>query len=379
MRIIHKKPIINFILYTLSIFLFYNPCSGDLKAIAFSGKVRINGEILTQKKKEIVLNEGDQIRTGVDSYIELKGTSYFLKVYSYSKLTIAEKPILHYGKISQAVDKNFLDLQFAFYPRPMQGRTVKVMIRTSSKEISISGKIRDEKTESKLPFYPGSEDWFSALSGFDIEAPPKKYWFELEVKKDSENYSRVIYPFYLIPRKVEKGKVYLGEDSKEILKPSERKLEEIKELFKVLSIHSLEIMWDKRFFPPLIDPVIISGFGKSRTYYISGVSNFTRYHRGIDFKAERGEAVLSPSRGTVVLAKMRLSTGNTVVIDHGQGVFSLFFHLDSIEVKTGDVVEAKQRIGGAGSTGLSGGVHLHWSVVVNGIYVDPLDWVKGMF
>jgi len=326
-----------------------------------------------------MVKEGEQIRTGKDSYIELKGRSYFLKVYSYTKLTIDEKPVLHYGKLSLTKDRDFLNLQFSFYPRPMQGRTLKVLAGTSAEGVSVQGRIYDEKSTRELIFYPEESGWFSALSGFDIEAPARKYWLEIEAKAGTENYARVIYPFYLIPRKVEKGRVYLDEGSKEILEPSEQKIEESKELFKVLSTSSSKAMWEERFLPPVQNPVIVSGFGRSRTYYIPNSSPFTRYHRGIDFRAKQREPVFSPGRGTVVMAKMRITTGNTVVIDHGQGVFSLFFHLDSIDVKDGEVVEEKQKVGGAGSTGLSGGVHLHWGLFVNGVYVDPMDWVKGMF
>jgi murein DD-endopeptidase MepM/ murein hydrolase activator NlpD len=67
------------------------------------------------------------------------------------------------------------------------------------------------------------------------------------------------------------------------------------------------------------------------------------------------------------------------VIDHGLGVFSLYFHLDSITVSIGDRVEKGEKIGEVGSTGIAEGDHLHWSIFVNGIYVDPADWTKRVF
>jgi murein DD-endopeptidase MepM/ murein hydrolase activator NlpD len=79
----------------------------------------------------------------------------------------------------------------------------------------------------------------------------------------------------------------------------------------------------------------------------------------------------------VVLAEPLFVRGNAVVLDHGRGVFTGYWHLQKLEVKAGDRVVAGQMLGEVGSTGLSTGPHLHWEMRVRGVAVDPLQWTEG--
>lgn len=114
-----------------------------------------------------------------------------------------------------------------------------------------------------------------------------------------------------------------------------------------------------------------------RRYY-NGVFAQDYYHRGVDYAAPTGSPVLSPAAGRIGLvgrvAQGFELHGNTVGIDHGQGVLSIMLHLHRIEVNEGDFVQAGQVIGTVGSTGASTGPHLHWGLYVNGIAVDPVPW-----
>ncbi len=96
-------------------------------------------------------------------------------------------------------------------------------------------------------------------------------------------------------------------------------------------------------------------------------------HAGIDFRSPTGTVVTAPSGGTVVLAGDLYFTGNTVVLDHGAGLYSIFAHFSAITVAAGDVVDQGARIGRVGATGRVTGPHLHWSVRLNGARVDPLS------
>lgn len=105
-------------------------------------------------------------------------------------------------------------------------------------------------------------------------------------------------------------------------------------------------------------------------------------HYGLDLKGARGAPVAAAGAGVVVLARDAYLSGRSVVIAHGAGVFTLYFHLDRIEVRTGQEVRRGQRIGRVGSTGRSTGPHLHWSARVDGLLVDPesllaLDFARG--
>ncbi|MEB3224436.1 MAG: M23 family metallopeptidase [Synechococcus sp.] len=116
-----------------------------------------------------------------------------------------------------------------------------------------------------------------------------------------------------------------------------------------------------------------------RRYY-NGVFAQDYYHRGIDYAAGTGSPVVAPAPGKVALIDFEKNGfkihGNTVGIDHGQGVISIFLHLNSIPstLKEGDLVQAGQTIGTVGSTGASTGPHLHWGLYVNGTSVDPELW-----
>jgi murein DD-endopeptidase MepM/ murein hydrolase activator NlpD len=114
-----------------------------------------------------------------------------------------------------------------------------------------------------------------------------------------------------------------------------------------------------------------------RRYY-NGVFAQDYYHRGVDYAAPTGSPVVSPAAGRIGLVG-RVSEGfelhgNTIGIDHGQGVLSIMIHLSRIDVNEGDFVQAGQVIGAVGSTGASTGPHLHWGLYVNGIAVDPVPW-----
>jgi murein DD-endopeptidase MepM/ murein hydrolase activator NlpD len=96
-------------------------------------------------------------------------------------------------------------------------------------------------------------------------------------------------------------------------------------------------------------------------------------HGGADFLSPAGTPVVAPSAGRVAVARDLYFSGNTVIIDHGLGLFSTLAHLSSIEVREGDTVSARQPIGRVGATGRVTGPHLHWAVRVGGARVDPLS------
>ena len=97
-------------------------------------------------------------------------------------------------------------------------------------------------------------------------------------------------------------------------------------------------------------------------------------HLGFDLASFANTPVLAANRGKVLFAGDLGIYGNCVVIDHGLGVQSLYGHLSSIAVKVGDVVAKEQELGKSGMTGLAGGDHLHFTMLVNGQMVNPIEW-----
>ncbi|MEB3358732.1 MAG: M23 family metallopeptidase [Synechococcales bacterium] len=141
-----------------------------------------------------------------------------------------------------------------------------------------------------------------------------------------------------------------------------------------------EVVTPQRFWNgPFLRPTsggVSTVFGVQR--YYNGVFANDYYHRGVDYAAPTGTPVVAPAAGRIGLVGLESEGfrvhGNTVGIDHGQGVLSIFIHLSRIDVREGDFVEAGQVIGTVGSTGSSTGPHLHWGLYVHGLAVDPVPW-----
>lgn len=136
-----------------------------------------------------------------------------------------------------------------------------------------------------------------------------------------------------------------------------------------------EKFWSGPFVRP--SPARVSAvFGVQR--YINGKFVENYYHRGVDYAGEQGSPVFAPAGGRIALVGTVAEGfdvhGNTIGIDHGQGVLSIFLHLEDIYVEEGEQVAPGQKIGTVGSTGASTGPHLHWGLYVNGISVDPVPW-----
>jgi len=115
-------------------------------------------------------------------------------------------------------------------------------------------------------------------------------------------------------------------------------------------------------------------FGDERTYLYQGVSLGNSVHLGVDLASLAQSPVEAANAGTVIFADVLGIYGNCVIIDQGQGVSSLYGHLSSLAVKEGDQVARGQVIGNSGATGFAGGDHLHFSVLVGGVFVDPKEW-----
>lgn len=130
-----------------------------------------------------------------------------------------------------------------------------------------------------------------------------------------------------------------------------------------------------RFRVPVSDYRETSFFGDRRQFAYSDGGSAQSIHNGWDLAAPTGTPVFAPAGGRVVMAEDRIITGFSVVLEHLPGVFSLFYHLDSMEVSVGDVVATGAALGTVGSTGLSTGPHLHWELRVSGVAVDPQTYL----
>ena len=153
---------------------------------------------------------------------------------------------------------------------------------------------------------------------------------------------------------------------------SERKKSEARILWDVLTAFDPDAV---HHVGPLIlpfdEPVITSEFGDRRRYRMPDGSETASVHFGRDLWAEKGTPVGASGRGRVVMAVERFLTGNTVILEHLPGVYSLYYHLDSISVRVGEMIPQESIVGALGDTGFVTGAHLHWELRVGGVPVAP--------
>ena len=119
---------------------------------------------------------------------------------------------------------------------------------------------------------------------------------------------------------------------------------------------------------------VMSAFADRRTYEFDGEAVDQQDHLGFDLASVRQAPIPAANTGRVVLARYFGIYGNTVVLDHGYGLMSLYAHLSEIRVGVGDTVDRGQAVGTSGETGLAGGDHLHFTMLLNGLAVNPKEW-----
>lgn len=134
-----------------------------------------------------------------------------------------------------------------------------------------------------------------------------------------------------------------------------------------------KFLW-KEPFVPMMNAAIMAAFADRRTYVYNGKPVDQQDHLGFDMASVERDAIRASNSGKVVLARYFGIYGNAVVIDHGYGLQSLYGHLSSIAVKEGDMVQRDQELGRSGQTGLAAGDHLHFTMLLQGLAITPVEW-----
>jgi murein DD-endopeptidase MepM/ murein hydrolase activator NlpD len=215
------------------------------------------------------------------------------------------------------------------------------------------------------PFRVDASRW-RVLVGIDLAVKPGKH--EVTIATGSDD-APVKFPLVVTRRAF--GVRKLTVDPAFVTPPreaAERIEREAAELERIWAASSESRLWDGRFVRP-VPHAANSAFGTRSVFNGEPRSQ----HSGADFRSPAGAPIKAPNAGRVVLASSRYFSGDTVVIDHGLGLFSLFAHLSVVSVKKGDAVKAGDVVGEVGSSGRVTGPHLHWAVRINGARVDPLS------
>ena len=164
---------------------------------------------------------------------------------------------------------------------------------------------------------------------------------------------------------VEGGKVT---PPKDVLKRIE---EEREEANKIYATANAGLKFNSKFILPM-SSAVTSPFGTARVFN----GTLKSYHGGTDFRAAVGTSVIAANDGVVVIAKDRYYAGGSVVIDHGEGIYTQYYHLSALNVKVGQSVKKGDIIALSGASGRVSGPHLHFGVIVGGVQVNPLNFVK---
>ncbi len=213
-----------------------------------------------------------------------------------------------------------------------------------------------------------------ALVGVDSLTPPGMYPLRFLATDDSGVQGVIEQSAYLYDGGYPNESITLPPTQQDLLNPAITE-PEAERVAQIVSVMTAERYFGGLMGLPCSAPVT-SQFGTRRSYNGGALE---RVHAGTDFAAMPGAAIYAAAPGRVVLADALTVRGNATIIDHGNGVFTGYWHQDTITVKVGDFVQAGQIIGTVGQTGRVTGPHLHWELFVNGVQVDPLQWTKVTF
>jgi len=255
-----------------------------------------------------------------------------------------------------------LAIQIAVQARSVQPGELVVLAITlpeHREEIRVRAFNRD------APVYAVDETSWRALVGIDLDCKPGSYRVTVHAGPGLDADHTLV----VLPKKFPTRRLTVDENFVNPPASVETRIAREAELLTSTWAHpTAERLWSAPFVRPVPQPAN-SRFGTRSIY--NGQPRSA--HGGADFLSPAGTPVHAPNAGHVVVARDLYFTGNTVIIDHGQGLFSMLAHLSTVEVREGDRIDAGDVVGNVGATGRVTGPHLHWAVRLENARVDPLS------
>jgi murein DD-endopeptidase MepM/ murein hydrolase activator NlpD len=261
-------------------------------------------------------------------------------------------------------------------PESSQGSLLLLELYTPA----LLAQVRGTWDGKEIPFWQEAQgndgaggDW-RALLGVDLELKAGEYPFTVTGKTaDSSQEINCGSPLAVSEGKFATESLRVApnfvQPNAEQLARAEAERERLRTIFATLTP---ERLWAGSFRVPLDGVTTGGNFGKRRV--LNGTPGSP--HGGVDFPAPAGTPIYAAQRGRVVLAEALYFSGNTVVIDHGLGLYTFYGHMESIDAKVGDLVETGALLGKVGATGRVTGPHLHWGLTLNRSRVNPLQLVS---
>lgn len=238
--------------------------------------------------------------------------------------------------------------------------------------------IQDKKVIEKAPFYHINKkkgNPLEMLCGIPVSLwlQNDNYTIKVIFETFENEVKEFILPSTLVMKEFPKEEIPLDEKNTAI--KTDNSPERNAQIAKLNEILFTSIPQDvytlKKFISPTDSTRYTSYFGDIRKYIYTNGKSSSSSHYGNDYGIPTGSEVKASNDGRVVMAESRISTGWSVVIEHLPGLYSLYYHMDELSVKEGDMVKQGELIGKSGATGLATGPHLHWEMRLNGSAVRP--------
>jgi len=257
----------------------------------------------------------------------------------------------------------------------LQGRTLHLQFQVNKPIKSAIVKI----ASNNYHCYPEAigSNIFEAYIPVKCEEKPNEYPLAVEIVDHVGTKFLLEGKFQVIAGAFKKQSLHVDAKKVQAEKELGRKQSDLEqELQTLLAKSPKEKLWQGTFFVPIEYTGIVTEFGVQRVTPEKGCYA----HNAIDLVAMPRSVIWSPQSGNVIIKDRYEESGNTVVIDHGLGIFTLLFHLEEFaDIKVGDKLKRGNPVGKMGKTGYASGYHLHWELQINGVKVDPMQWTKDGF
>lgn len=229
-----------------------------------------------------------------------------------------------------------------------------------------SGAVEGTFNGKRIYFNP-LHNAYKAVVGVDLNMEPGSYPLEITIRGE-----KIRKNILISKKKYPVQRLTLPEDMVVLSPENEARVaRDQKKTAAIWPVDSLRI-WRGSFIDPLPGKKVGTPFGVRRI--INKIPKNS--HSGVDITADEGEPVLAPNDGVAVLVDDQFYSGNSIILDHGQGIYTMFFHLSKANVRVGQAVMKGDVVALVGSTGRATGAHLHWGVRMQGAKVDPLELIK---
>ncbi len=246
------------------------------------------------------------------------------------------------------------------------------LIKFSQEKFVVYKEIKFKKKKIKIFKNPFKAKEFYALLPISYYEKPGQKKITLLYTKNGMQKNKILY-LHVIDSKYKNETLHVNSSKVHPKRPEVKKriAKEYVHAMKIYNTVSAKNYIHSDFILP-IQSDITSAFGTARVYN----GSLKGYHSGTDFRAKMGTFIRASNDGEVVLVKKRFYSGGTVIINHGEGIYSCYFHMSKFNVKVHQFVHKGELLGLSGKSGRVTGPHLHFSARIDGVQVDPLQLIS---